>query len=758
MRTSPSLSTGCSQAPCTGRWTRTELCFTCCAERSGTLVCRLARAVVIDAYLSTRSCARRPIPQPSRLAGPEGAHHPVHHISAASSVRTGVPSAGMRLCVFHPMSSSLTSTKHMQLISSASTRRAEELLAEFRDLTGGLPASLVSNGIRAQYVEALHISSCMTGSVRSHRPHVHEAVVEASLAGEDLDACLLLFIRRVLEEGARAEAAAPLIAPYILVYMRESVSSSDVAKPPLSFAPNEMQSARRQVFLSSMKAAIVGGGSVWLQCFYYTEHAVPPMRDESQHLSQTTAGYVLLRRRYAFTFIDTRLDSVKCFCRNPYESLALCIFQSNADAQTVRQNFLAHCEREGAGGAAMRCSVIQFVRDQSVRAVRQLDAGELALFGETLLPLIAHSAPDIHAMPQAGARLSSLCVGPAGFLRMVRDSVQHVEAVVKYLLQEIKSVGLLSLRQERNLWSETAAEQARRLEHGVTTVPAALQEVRLLVTAAWRDIESSEKSTVQNFVIAQLRCIAELSQRRKHRLAAAVQSMVSGTAAVARVTEFVGHGYLVAVNSSWLHAVSIPLHHISSALLMLEATLAADTLSELLQLDADPQAHLFKSNVQELMVASAIPMDPGPHLFIDKRPSSVSELIGALAKIADVKDLDQMQEWTPFNFQSFAYGQFVRPQGPLNPLPLIGSAQARIRFRPNEEHLCDEEETYVLDTDAEEIAYCLDPAQVYRAHDRAYGLHGALVSRFLRVYGSLGVCWRGRLGAVDAVAALLDEV
>lgn len=649
-------------------------------------------------------------------------------------------------------------------------------MSEFRGLTGNLPAEVSSNNSNAHYVETLHINSCMTGAVRCLRPHVHAVVVEASFEGEDMDACLMLFIRRILQEGTEAEESHRILNVHIDVLMREPncTKNRDAVekKKPFTFVPSEIKSSKRQSILSSMKAAIVDGGSIFLHCYYFTAHTIPTFKDASHHLSQRTSGYILLKRKYNFTFVNRKTGAVKCFSDNPYESIALCLFPSSSDSQLVRRHFLKHCEKGGSDTAMMKSFVLNFVHDQSVRFVQFLDAGELALAAECVISLIAHSAVDSHVMPQSGMRFSSLSVGPPGYVRMVRDCVQNVEGVIEYLLREIKSIARLSLRQERRLWNDEASKIVSQLEHRMSTLSPALEELRYLLSCMWTDISSSEKDVVQNFVLSELRIVVNVSMQRSQSISVILRAQRHATVSDAGSIEFIGNPPLVAINNHWLNALSIPLCRINSALAALECSLAGDILFELLQIDADESMSLFRDSLGQKGSSnssgnsdSVNAEHPRKYYFMDYRPAKVTDLIGALLKIVEVKDIGLMEEWSPFDVKSFSYRQIIKQRGHDDVVPVLGSAHSRVRFRPNNEPLHEDAETYVLDTEAEEMGLIMNSEETKKSFGTTLKKSnptqmypGRFASRFMRVFASLAVSWRGRLGAIDAISSLMDEV
>ena len=650
-------------------------------------------------------------------------------------------------------------------------RRGLDVIAEFRGLTGNLPAAVSSNNSNAHYVEALHIRSCMTGAVRYLRPHIHEVVVEASFEGDDMDACLMLFIRRILQEGAQAEESSRVLNSHIDVLMREPrcTKNRDAVerKKPFTFVPNEIKSSKRQSILSSMKAAIVDGGSIWLCCYICTAHTVPAFKGTSQHLSQRTSGYLLLKRKYKFTFVNRKTDTVKCFSEDPYESIALCLFPSSLDSHLVRQHFLKHCEMGGPDSSLMKSYVLDFVQAQSIRFIQFLDAGELALATECVLPLIAHSALDSHVMPLSGVRFTSVSAGPPGYLRMVRDCAQNVEGVVKYLLREIKNLGRLALRQDRRYWNDEASMNVLQLEQRMKTLPPALEELRYLLSCLWTDISSSEKNTVQNFVLSEFRIVLNVTKQRSRNISVVLRAQRQGVVSESGSTEFIGNPPLVAINSHWLYALSIPLCRISCALASFESSLAGDILFELLQMDADESMSLFRGSGGE----KGIPSGPGisapasyehppKHNFMEYRPAKVTEVIGALLKIVEIKDLGRMEEWSPFDVDCFAYRQLIKQPGCNDVVPVLGSAHSRVRFRPNNEPLNEDAETFVLDTEAEEMGLTMKSEETKKSFGftQKKSSPGRFASRFMRVFASLTVSWRGRLGAIDAISSLMDEV
>jgi hypothetical protein len=343
--------------------------------------------------------------------------------------------------------------------------------------------------------------------------------------------------------------------------------------------------------------------------------------------------------------------------------------------------------------------------------------------------------------------------------------------------------------------------QVGQLEHSMSSLPAALEEVRLLLGGAGRDVLCSEGAPLQACLAAQLRAVAHASKKRILSLATVLRAQLPGAGPGAGAgagghvhvhpSHFVGNAALSAVNARWLGEVSLPLRHMGSMLAMLETSLAADVLMELLQMDLDSDSD--RGEGEGAGAGAGVGAAPPVYSFSERHPASVSELLGALLQVSEgsAADLRAMAGWSPLDTSSFAFRQCILPRrGPgggggraeAEAVLEVGQGHTRVRLRPNGEPLREEAEAYVLDTEAEEAALTMDAALARAAfsppaHGAGAGAGGGMLagllttaparrpprpgrfaSRFLRVYPGLGVAWGGRLGAVDAVAALLDEV
>lgn len=691
----------------------------------------------------------------------------------------------------------------MQLISPNSVLWAEEILSNFRAKLGKLASTVHANGVTGRYIEALHVNSCMSGAVRFHRPHHHDVVVEASYFGDELDACLLLFLRRILEEGGLAEQTSDLFGVKIVVRKRETetLSTQQSLKSVFSFFPSEIKSAKKQVILTAMKAAVVDGGIISMQCYALSAHSIQPLQGEQRGQAKQTKGFVKMTRRYFFTFHNHTLNTTRCFYRNPYESLATCLFQCMEDANHVRQNFNAHCLTGHAGSSDSKTdSVFEFIRNQVAAVLSHLDAGELCLASESLMVLLVHSCVDHHHLPFSVRRLSSITSKTPGFLRAIRDAVNNFSDIVSMSLSSIKEISALQVRSDRTLWSDDFSKRAIKLENQVVNISAGLEELRELLCAMERDVVSSEKSRVFSHAMTQYRIIIEATKQRNR----ALKCMVVLSKGAWDESHFVGLPSMTTQNVTWLHGLSISLQKIMTVLIMFETTVASDVLLELFQLETD-QVHILSPQWEAPRDAGALidsvttnaELDTSVlfgscrggnfssdlevdtnYEFESRLPLLLTDVFGVLGGMHECKDLRLMTKWSPLNTYSYSWRQLLlhrAKEGMIDGrMPNIGASSSTTQYRPDGDPLDETSEAFVMDTEAEEVALSMRKDYIHEAYTREKNnkrsffstsdvrhcptiTPGRFASNFLHVYPSLGLGWSGRLGSVDAVAALFQE-
>jgi hypothetical protein len=233
-------------------------------------------------------------------------------------------------------------------------------------------AAVVSDGsiITAQFIESFSIANAWDRSVAVSRLHRLESTVEAVVTGESLDACINVFMRRIVEEAYHAENV------HLKAISDGSVNNGNVQSPtgsqlevltsnihvyfrgsnedPYVITMDAMRSKREQM-TSIMKSAVVDDGEVHLILYLQTPKRLLPAPGGRQHMSlnnEETAGFIAVNRNYNFSFIsslsgthNTGSGITRCFSTQPFKSLASHIFLNVDELKVLRKVYFDHVSR-----------------------------------------------------------------------------------------------------------------------------------------------------------------------------------------------------------------------------------------------------------------------------------------------------------------------------------------------------------------------------------------------------------------------------
>lgn len=139
-----------------------------------------------------------------------------------------------------------------KLVSLSAINRVYSVMVALKEALGSLPREAKTRGIEATFMEAVPVCMCMSDALSRPVTHRLEVTVEALIKNvsdksqASFDDCLMLFIRRVVEEAYLADRCADIVTDHIQVVM--GVSGRHVQVIPLK----TMRSRRQQV-LSILK-------------------------------------------------------------------------------------------------------------------------------------------------------------------------------------------------------------------------------------------------------------------------------------------------------------------------------------------------------------------------------------------------------------------------------------------------------------------------------------------------------------------------
>ncbi len=647
----------------------------------------------------------------------------------------------------------------------------------------------------AQYIHTLPVQCITSGDVLFRREHSFQVVVEGIMTGNNLEAALLLFIRRIVEEGSNLEHSNRLIGVVIAV---KSSSEGERSKQEFTFPPSEIRTAKKQMLMSRLTAAAIDGGVISLRGILIERHALPRPRSASfEPAHDPSLGHTSLSKAFHFTFIDRASGVVRCFARNPYESLAGRVFMSVEEAKRFQEVFVRHYDHRAASSAAggnalgeqqqqqleeeqvtdsgslsLTGAVSAFVHDQSRWYFRALDECRLVDAVEHAVLLLAHcSSLKSSRLPLCVLRLSSVTAGPAGYLRSCRDAAESTGTACRVVLQRILEVPEAEVPNDRVLWSDALRSRLEAMEVHAGSIGAAVDEIRTIIGDICQHTSTSERECVNSCLRHVGNSIQRLTKEKNDQIVTHLREMRGSHS----ILQFFGDRLLTAVTIRWLRGLQPALQRLAAYIQAVEASLSADTLTELIQLDES----------RRLMPPAGAVLGPHGeevHDVTKRLPLTVSEALGFLLDVRLSRDITHMQYWRSLPVTRIMR-LFIRPHALVrSPVAAIGSGHSRLHDDDGgggtepQEH----SELFFMDTRAEEAALSMQRgageglaaaaaaasqgesrSMMIAPSAREYArspITAASVSRFWRVYFGLGAPWTGRLGAVDAITALMDEV
>jgi hypothetical protein len=181
------------------------------------------------------------------------------------------------------------------------------------DRPASLPVniSIPSQHLKATFVEVIGANSvCLSPSVAVIRSHACiESIVEVIVQARSLNTAITTFIKRVVEETVRADESQFIISSKIKVIMSTSESNTPrlsslqrvharrhvrYAFETIEYCVQDINNKREQV-LSSMKAAAVDGGDIYLEFFLkVTRLLASPIQRSGSSLNSISGNYATL--------------------------------------------------------------------------------------------------------------------------------------------------------------------------------------------------------------------------------------------------------------------------------------------------------------------------------------------------------------------------------------------------------------------------------------------------------------------------------
>lgn len=206
-----------------------------------------------------------------------------------------------------------------------------------RSVFGNQISHTKTDRIEAHFIEVFHVNSGLSFSLAKPRQHRVEMFVEVIIKGK-IDECINLFIRRILEDAYTTEASSNILTASLSVSIRGTIEEINVYS---------MRDKRQQV-VNSLKAAVLDEGDISLECFVHTSRNLLSYGDSVIKSVESTEGFTRVKRWYKLSYrdeSDAANPVVRCFARNPLESVAMGIFTSLKDADMYVRMLSEHLQR-----------------------------------------------------------------------------------------------------------------------------------------------------------------------------------------------------------------------------------------------------------------------------------------------------------------------------------------------------------------------------------------------------------------------------
>jgi len=501
--------------------------------------------------------------------------------------------------------------KHLaKILSVTSIKRVWSIVVAIREALGNLPPITKSRGMEATFMEVVASSSCLREDIAQPQSHALEMTVEAlikvdptssgsgssgsSASFATFDECLMLFIRRVVEEAYQADQGQDVLTACIKVVMGGGGASG---RRTQKIDIKSMKTRRQQV-LSILKAAIVDDGEISLQMFMRVKRILPPLNRELVMFAEPSVGYIRINRRFHFSYMDQR-GLVRCFCKTPLESLARGIFFDKSSAKLYKNVYLGHLKRmkrpgerfggEENGGEEVDGGhptpprkpeaeddplLIGMFSLMAFEAKSNLVAGEYVVGAEWLLHLQSLLSFGATNITPCISQLIALLSSDVAHFRCVRDAVatlRDVCALVATNITDLMQEAIDTNVEEVGVGSEEYEKKAAKLASFCESLAPAIVEVKNMLLGLLRVVKYSELQCLSAGIQSELWAMFQRGNKVDPVIDAA--PLANGT-----------QGSLNTLK--WLKKIDANLQRIGCVLLAVETTIGAEIMTNLLHSDS----------------------------------------------------------------------------------------------------------------------------------------------------------------------------
>ena len=346
-------------------------------------------------------------------------------------------------------------SKHLaKMISAVAAKELRTTGNDIRDALGRdqpLADHIKTDHIDAYFIEVYSIQCAYSLSMGQPRQHRIDMTLEIVIKGKTFDECLNLFIRRILEEAHAAASSHQILVSHLKATTGQFQEEIDVSK----------MRERRQQVLGSLKAAVLNEGDIHLDFFI---HARKPFysflnadaRSRGYNAPEKSDGFIHVIRRYKLSFRDEG-NNIRCFSRNPLESVALGLFRGLSEADVYVAVYSEHLkrvtfssalqgQRQGPPSSEFNAPAVkstlmlnELISTLCGRICSNWERGELVDAGEEMLLFLAIVAcrrkGNTHAMQQ----VKLVTAGRAGHVHAVRDAVEALRASIALLVRDVRA-------------------------------------------------------------------------------------------------------------------------------------------------------------------------------------------------------------------------------------------------------------------------------------------------------------------------------
>lgn len=412
--------------------------------------------------------------------------------------------------------STFVGTKHLvKLISASSVRELKQTAELMRSVFGNQTSHTKTGRIEANFIEVFHVNSGLSFSIVKPRQHRVEMFVEVIIKGT-IDECINLFIRRILEDAHTTEASNDILTSRLSATIRGTTEEINVYS---------MRDKRQQV-VNSLKAAVLDEGDICLECYVHTSKNLLSYRDPVTRSVETTEGFTLVKRWYKLSYRDESDPAnpvVRCFARNPLESVAMGIFTNLKDADMYVKMLSEHLQRmkprnaqTGAFRIIFFLHALHFVfcanicqwcnstgkdkPDPAVAAgenatfmlnelvnslcgavVAQLEDGELSNAGESMLLILGLMTCQRTTLTHAMQQVKRITHSNTVHICAVRDTIHTLKASIVLLSQLVQQSPAVLNQLRGNALSDLEVTQISKITSIYGAFAPAVKQIRVML-------------------------------------------------------------------------------------------------------------------------------------------------------------------------------------------------------------------------------------------------------------------------------------